>query len=646
MSSYTEGLALLESSYAQALEDDVGDLVSAIQSVSQSSLIGVGSGGSFTSASLLCSLHEQYSGNVSRPSTPLEIICNPSLAASSPAFFISAEGNNPDIVEALVRARRQSARAIHVLTNSNDSRLVEAVGSLRDVRLHVFPRTRKDGYLATHTLVQNAVLISRAFQALAPRSTPLPGTMGGLRLAAQSIPGWLSDVVPFVAECQRRGCLVIVYSPALRALAADLESKLAESALVHVQMADIRSFAHGRHLWLAKRIGDFALLGLIDPLLESLWNSMLGNFPDETIVGRMGVSPSDPGQLVAALVAQMHFVGQLADYSGMDPGKPFVPDFGRRLYNTNVGALVPTKPGGDEGGSDEKFGVLGARWPYIVNRGAMDRARAAFQEEIERQFFRALVFDYDGTLRTTSSEDLAPHADVTSHLARILEADIRLAIVSGRGQSLKDRLREAIEERHWSKVHLGLYNGGWGTDLANVDEPGEGTSEFLNHVFRIVQRLVAAGAPIKEAKRNSPYQLSIRFFEGVDTAAMWFVVADALRGAGLDVDGLVRSRHSIDVLVPGVSKPAYISNLVRSHSLLPQELIVFGDQGAWPGNDAAMLEHRFSLSVDFPSRRLDRGWKLAPAEIRGVDAMLWYFDRMRIGKGGFRLAFIGQSAGT
>jgi hypothetical protein len=40
------------------------------------------------------------------------------------------------------------------------------------------------------------------------------------------------------------------------------------------------------------------------------------------------------------------------------------------------------------------------------------------------------------------------------------------------------------------------------------------------------------------------------------------------------------------------------------------------------------------LSVDMPSRRLDRGWKLAPAEKRDVDATLWYLERMHVEAGG------------
>jgi fructoselysine-6-P-deglycase FrlB-like protein len=117
----------LQETYAVALRTDVQGLVAAVTAVSQSSLIGVGSGGSFTVASLLCNFHEANTGRVSRPSTPLEIVCNPSLASSSPAFFISAEGKNPDIVEALNRARHHSARTIHVITNRNQSPLMEAV---------------------------------------------------------------------------------------------------------------------------------------------------------------------------------------------------------------------------------------------------------------------------------------------------------------------------------------------------------------------------------------------------------------------------------------------------------------------------------------------------------------------------------------
>ena len=111
---YQAELNKLPDTYQAAMHADVSRLKQAIAGASESSIIGVGSGGSFTVASLLCGLHEAYTGRVSRPSTPLEIICNPTLASSSPVFLVSAEGKNPDITEALERARHHSARPVHV----------------------------------------------------------------------------------------------------------------------------------------------------------------------------------------------------------------------------------------------------------------------------------------------------------------------------------------------------------------------------------------------------------------------------------------------------------------------------------------------------------------------------------------------------
>src|SRR5580700_8952465 len=150
---YEGELSKLGTTYDLALQADIQHVKTAIAGASEASIIGVGSGGSFTAASLLCNLHETYTGRVSRPSTPLEIICNPTLAAASPAFFISAEGKNPDIIEALQRARLYSARPIQVLTNREASPLTESATSLTDITLHLFPLVKKDGFLATNSLL-------------------------------------------------------------------------------------------------------------------------------------------------------------------------------------------------------------------------------------------------------------------------------------------------------------------------------------------------------------------------------------------------------------------------------------------------------------------------------------------------------------
>jgi fructoselysine-6-P-deglycase FrlB-like protein len=262
---YEAELSKLGATYDQALRADIRDVKSAIAGASEASIIGVGSGGSFTTASLLCHLHETYTGRVSRPSTPLEIICSPTLAASSPVFLISAEGKNPDIVEALQRARMHSARPIHVITNRGGSPLIEWARKLANINHHVFELGEKDGYLATNSLLLNCVLVARAYGELDNDRSAIPSTLDSLRLYGTTVADWLSQSGSFVNEAVKRGGVIVAFSPLLRPVAADLESKLSESALLYCQLADLRSFAHGRHLWLAERPQDCAILAMIEP---------------------------------------------------------------------------------------------------------------------------------------------------------------------------------------------------------------------------------------------------------------------------------------------------------------------------------------------------------------------------------------------
>jgi HAD superfamily hydrolase (TIGR01484 family) len=637
---YEGELAQLGSSYSAACAADIEALKLAIASAAEASMIGVGSGGSFTVASLLCSLHEAYTGRVSRPSTPLEIICTPALASSSPVFLVSAEGKNPDIVEALERARRFSSRTVHVLTNRQESPLMTHVQSLPGVKPYVFELAKKDGYLATNSLLLDAVLVARAYGELNGLRQPMPPDITALRVGEQSVQEWLAAAQPFIAEAVRRGVLTVVYSPLLRAVATDLESKLSEGALLHVQLADLRSYAHGRHLWLAQRPQDCAILALVEPSLDKLWDGMRSKFPVGIPTLTMSLSGADPVHLIAGLVAQMYLVASVGRQLGADPGRPEVPTYGREIHYANLREVIPLPMPAGPAEEQSKYEVLGAHWPSQRDHGTMRRAARAFAETIRKQRFKAVVFDYDGTLCSSQSKDCPPPSSVVDHLVRLARAGIVVGIASGRGGSIQACLRDVMPNDVLSKIRLGLYNGGWIAAADVPPTPAAETSEFLSHVTRIVVRLKSQGVPILAHRTTHPFQVSVRFREGLATDGMWFVIADALRQAGLDLSTMVRSKHSVDILAKGVSKSALVADIIQKDKVDPYEILTMGDQGAWPGNDAELLEHRYSLSVDMPSRRLDRAWKLAPAEKRDVDATLWYLQRMVLEEGGvFRLAF-------
>ena len=201
----------------------------------------------------------------------------------------------------------------------------------------------------------------------------MPALITDLRLGEQPIAEWLGGARPFVDEAVHRGAVIVAFSPLLRPVAADLESKLAESALLHCQLADLRSFAHGRHLWVAERATECAIIALIEPSLQRLWENMHAMLPPAIPTVMMPFGGAKPRDLLAGLVAQMKLVSAIARRMGRDPGRPDVPQFGRDLHYMNISELIPAPPEPPGHGEQSKYEVLGARWPSIERRGSMRR---------------------------------------------------------------------------------------------------------------------------------------------------------------------------------------------------------------------------------------------------------------------------------
>ena len=381
-------------------------------------------------------------------------------ASSSPVFLVSAEGKNPDIVEALERVRRFSSRTVHLLTNRQDSPLMEHARSLPGVNSCVFELAKKDGYLATNSLLLDAVLVARAYGELDGRREPMPVDMAALRVGDQSMDAWLQSAMPFINEAVRRGALTVVHSPLLRPIATDLESKLSEGALLHTQLADLRSYAHGRHLWLAQRPQDCAILALVEPSLGRLWEGMRSKFPAGIPTLTMLLAGADPVHLIAGLVAQMHLVAAVGRTMHKDPGRPNVPSYGREIHYANLRDVIPLPRVAGPAEEQSKYEVLGAHWPSPRDHGTMRRAAQAFADTMRAQRFKAVVFDYDGTLCSSQNRDGPPSPDVVAHLMRLACADISSSASPPGGGSIQTCLQEAVPADVLPKIRLGLYNGG------------------------------------------------------------------------------------------------------------------------------------------------------------------------------------------
>jgi hypothetical protein len=145
----------------------------------------------------------------------------------------------------------------------------------------------------------------------------------------------------------------------------------------------------------------------------------------------------------------------------IDPGRPGVPDYGSKLYHLNYFNLLKKKDNNSARiaiqrklGSQSFFelnDIQQINWIESYNN---------YREKLNNQKFNSIVFDYDGTLCHSIDRYNGLNKEMGEILNQLLEKNIIIGIATGRGKSIKSDLRRVIDEKYWSKVIIGYYNGG------------------------------------------------------------------------------------------------------------------------------------------------------------------------------------------
>src|SRR5207249_2900089 len=139
-------------------------------------------------------------------------------------------------------------------------------------------------------------------------------------------------------------------------------------------------------------------LALVGPEDEALAERTLGLLPDGLTVARVRLPTTGfPGAL-AGVVLGMHVAGLAGEARGVDPGRPAVAEFGRRLYH-----LRPPRPAAAPGGMsaaeaaaiERKSGSTAANLQVRGELAGWRRAYASFTASLRAGRFAAVVFDYD-----------------------------------------------------------------------------------------------------------------------------------------------------------------------------------------------------------------------------------------------------------
>jgi fructoselysine-6-P-deglycase FrlB-like protein len=636
---YASEMEKLAETFAWTTAADITPLCQAVRTAGLSPLLAIGSGGSLIAAHTLAGLHQRSTRRIAAVATPLEAAAQP-LEGGVATWLLSAGGGNVDILAAAKALISREAHQVAVLCGREDSPLAELCRQHPFVDLLIYPPPAgKDGFLATNSLLGFTSLLTRAY--IAEFSEDLEWTK-----VVETIQPLLCDQSETVAAWEAmtsalwdRSTTIVLHGTSTHIGAVDLESKFTEAALGNLQLANYRNFAHGRHHWLAKRGEVSAVLAFISDDDRALAERTLALIPSEIPQARVELAGPPSAAALASLVAALRITGWAGIAHGIDPGRPGVPNFGRKLYNLPLprqSRPVPTNKLSerDAAAITRKAGLPPARLEAL---GELERWRTAldrFRNRLRGASFAGVVLDYDGTIVDTRYRFEPAREDVVGELVRLLESGTHLAIATGRGVSVRRDLRTRLPQILWSRVLVGYYNG---AEITALDDDGapdgmDGTCEALTPLAAALRAQPELADAADQTDRR--FQITLQAKRTMPENRLWDLAHQVLLLTDRINASITRSSHSIDIVAPGVSKLNVLARLRERIGEAP--ILAIGDRGRWPGNDYELLRGDFALSVDEISVDPATCWNLAQCGQRGVAATLDYLCALEVKAGALR----------
>jgi hypothetical protein len=612
---YESELTTLPQTYGWASTTDIGGLIDYVASIERKPLVAIGSGGSLTAAHFAALLHRARGRAIATHQTPLDFLTTTPPLRDIAVLMLSASGRNQDVIAAMDRCLEDDSYRVAAICMRRETSIAAAVESAAAAaRVFEFDLpSGKDGFLATNSLLATCVITARIY--------------------GSAIPEWRLQEEAFglLENVSGPGTVIVQYAGWGAPVATDLESKLNESAVASAQLADYRNFGHGRHYWLARRPADTLIVQIVTPDSYDIAERTRNVLPQEIPVLQLRTSHEGPAATIDLLPQAFHLVGELARLQNFDPGRPSVPEFGRKLYH-----LSPRIKRRAEGvlPVSRKLQVL-----LDTDSTAHTRTATAFSEFVRRAesvIVGGVVLDYDGTLCGGADRFGSLRKDVAAECTRLLDGGVTIGIATGRGRSVRVALQAALPPSLWARVLVGYYNGGAIAPLDDDNAPDRDSvpPPLLARAAELLVQDAQVTAVARITKRAA--QITIEPTRPIDLDDLLkhvMAVIAPVAHAGIRV---LASTHSVDVLGPGTGKLSVVRSVsARIHN--DAEVLCIGDRGAWPGNDVDLLSHFPSLSVDEVSSALDTCWNIAPRGIRGPDAVVLYLKLLRVAHGGATL---------
>lgn len=625
--NYKRELDALSKVYTAAINLDVTPVTAIIGEMICYPVLTIGSGGSFSTASFSADLHQRRTGQLARSSTPLELLSE--TLPHTAVLFHSASGRNRDIGAAFKYAAQAEPGPIGALVLSEDTPLHGLQRRFGYTNVTgISHESFRDGFLAVASMIASSILMTRTYNQLLGSINKFPSCLEAF-LEQTVGEHTLEFVSARVNRLLHRDVISLLYSPIARSAAVDLESRFVEAALGPIHIADFRNFGHGRHHWVAKRSENTGVLALVGERDLTLAERTLGLLPDEIPVARIDLRGPPDHQSIAALFVGLFISEAAGRICGIDPGKPGVPKFGRRLYGLGPGPLRRRVS------EENQRTAIRRKAPEALHDEAQYEVwKAAYLlavEKLNAAQIGGIVFDYDGTLCDGRQrfDPLLP--SVCTALRQLHAKGMGIGVATGRGTSAGEALRKCFNGSARDDVYIGYYNGAVITTLSNVEQDLIGPFGSPKLLDSLSAHPLLESAEI----RSNAAQISLRIPPPIGVSTAIPAVDAVLSQYGLK-PRITSSGHSIDIQFSDASKNAVVDQVQAS---LPDDRIVLriGDKGNFLGNDAELLASPYGISVDEASRDFRHCWALAPAGIKGVQATLYYLSKLEFTEGIGRL---------
>ena len=594
----------------------------------QTPLVCIGSGGSFSACHYAAQLYQQCNGILAQAMTPLQLMyAGRDIIRDSKLLFLSASGKNKDIMNAIKYGVKYNEAGMMSLTLRKNNPTEDLLQQYPKVlRWSEDIPTEKDGFLATNSLVATFTLLCKA----------------AVGSKFQDSRFKFHDLKPETCNLELSSFwnFMVLYGASGEPVAWDIESKLTEAALGSALLSDYRNFGHGRHHWFAKRKEKSCIIALISPVEKDLATKTIKCLPADVPVIYIESELETPEASVDMLLKAFRFVNDLGEARGIDPGRPGVPAYGRLLYNLDyyklTNRILPNEKTLDVA-VRRKLGVAAeknvALWEYYSN------ACKRFVQRLNRGKYTTVAFDYDGTLSAKDRESRFTNGvcdEIKDVLLRLLKNGIQIIVATGRGKSVGDSFKTSFDQKYWSQIKVGYYNGACPLTLGEEEKLKAWKKRPFDSELKVLSEELQSRLP----ENCIQYELTIRNLQlsieevtsDSDAELLYNTCREIIWDKQLKGIRVWRSSHSMDIVVyHEVSK----LNVIEK----PDTTLCIGDYGSVEGNDYELLTSRASLSVDKVSKNADSCWNIAPSGVYGLDATLYYLSRLTVKDGVIKCKF-------